>query len=157
MLSVADIKLQSWHIHKFMLIKVKFNPSSIFFVGWLMLSHCWHPSSIFCKIKVFYFIKIMSPWCIALWEPARKSGKKWKDSKLKFHRQYFNQGILKGEASLYGRPPVWQVWNQLYDNWGFLFLFEKQANPKDKQEVNGAVILPPQVFAVSMFMSQDSK
>jgi hypothetical protein len=33
------------------------------------------------------------------------------------------QGILKGEVSLYHWPPVWLVWNQLYDNWQFLCLF----------------------------------
>jgi len=38
-----------------------------------------------------------------------------------------NQGILKGEVSLYGWPPVWLAWNQLYDNWQFLFLFAKQV------------------------------
>jgi len=41
----------------------------------------------------------------------------------------FRQGILKGEVSLYHWPPVWLVWNQLYDNWNFLFLFAKQTNP----------------------------
>ncbi len=40
-----------------------------------------------------------------------------------------NQWILKGEVSLYHWPPVWLVWNQLYDNWQFLFLFTKQTNP----------------------------
>ncbi len=40
-----------------------------------------------------------------------------------------NQGILKGEVSLYHWPPVWLIWNQLYDNRQFLFLFSKQANP----------------------------
>jgi len=39
------------------------------------------------------------------------------------------QGILKGEVSLYHWPPVWLVWNQLYSNWKFLFLFAKQTNP----------------------------
>jgi hypothetical protein len=39
------------------------------------------------------------------------------------------QGIRKGEVSLYHWPPVWLVWNQLYDNWQFLFLFAKQTNP----------------------------
>jgi hypothetical protein len=39
------------------------------------------------------------------------------------------QGILKGVVSLYRWPPVWLVWNQLYDNWQFLFLFAKQTNP----------------------------
>ncbi len=40
-----------------------------------------------------------------------------------------NQGTLKGEVSLYCWPPVWLVWNQLYDNWHFLFWFAKQTNP----------------------------
>jgi hypothetical protein len=35
--------------------------------------------------------------------------------------QCLPQGILKGEVSLYHWPPVWLVWNQLYDNWQFLF------------------------------------
>ncbi len=39
------------------------------------------------------------------------------------------QGILKGEVSLYCWPPVWLVWNQLYENWQFLLLFAKQTNP----------------------------
>ncbi len=30
--------------------------------------------------------------------------------------------------SLYHWPPVWLVWNQLYDNWQFLFLFAKHTN-----------------------------
>ncbi len=41
----------------------------------------------------------------------------------------FVQGILKGEVPLYGWPPVWLVWNQLYNNWQVLFLFAKQTNP----------------------------
>ncbi len=40
-----------------------------------------------------------------------------------------NQGILKGEVSLYCWPLVWLVCNHLYDNWQFLFLFAKQTNP----------------------------
>ena len=40
------------------------------------------------------------------------------------------QGILEGEVSLYCWPPVWLVWNQLYDNLPFLlFLLAKQTNP----------------------------
>ncbi len=31
-------------------------------------------------------------------------------------------GNTKGEVSLYRWPPVWLVWNQLYNNWQFLFL-----------------------------------
>ncbi len=40
-----------------------------------------------------------------------------------------NQGILKGEVSLYRWSPVWLVLNQLYDTLQFLFLFAKHANP----------------------------
>jgi hypothetical protein len=43
------------------------------------------------------------------------------------HELLFNQGTLKGEVSLYYRPPVWLVWNQLSDNWKFSFLFAKQT------------------------------
>jgi hypothetical protein len=49
---------------------------------------------------------------------------------IPFHWDPFLQGILKGEVSLYHRPPVCLVWNQLYDNWQFLFLFAKHTNPK---------------------------
>ncbi len=38
-------------------------------------------------------------------------------------------GNTKREVSQYRWPPVWLVWNQLYDNWQFLFLFAKQTNP----------------------------
>ncbi len=40
------------------------------------------------------------------------------------------QGILNGEVSLYCWPPVWLGWNQLYEYCQFLFLFIKQAYPK---------------------------
>jgi hypothetical protein len=33
------------------------------------------------------------------------------------------------EWILYHWPPVWLVWNQLFDYWQFLFLFAKQTNP----------------------------
>ncbi len=36
------------------------------------------------------------------------------------------QGILKGEVSLHHWPPVWLVWNQLYDIWQFLFLLQNR-------------------------------
>jgi len=38
------------------------------------------------------------------------------------------QRILNGELSLYRWPPVWLVWNQLFYNWQYLFLFAKQTN-----------------------------
>jgi hypothetical protein len=51
------------------------------------------------------------------------------------------QGILKGEVSLYCWPPVWQVWNQLYDNWQYL-----QNRLIHKKRRSMVVILPPLVF-----------
>jgi hypothetical protein len=48
-----------------------------------------------------------------------------------------SQGILKGEVSLYHWPPVWLVWNQLYDYWQFLFLFSKQTNPNQSNNCEG--------------------
>ncbi len=33
------------------------------------------------------------------------------------------QRILKGAVSLYHWPPVWLVWNQLYDNWQFFCFY----------------------------------
>jgi hypothetical protein len=32
-------------------------------------------------------------------------------------------GNTKGEVSLYHWPPVWLVWNQLYDYWQVLFIY----------------------------------
>jgi hypothetical protein len=43
-----------------------------------------------------------------------------------------NQEILKGEISLYRWPPVWLVWNQLYDNWQYLCFFAKWTNPNSQ-------------------------
>jgi len=43
-------------------------------------------------------------------------------------KRNFEQEILKGEVSPYYWPPVWLVWNQLFENWNFLFLFAKQTN-----------------------------
>ncbi len=36
------------------------------------------------------------------------------------------QGILKVKVSLYHWPPVWLVWNQLYDNWQFMFYLQNR-------------------------------
>ncbi len=59
----------------------------------------------------------------------------------------FTQGIRKGEVSLYWWPPVWLVWNQLYDNWQFLFLFAKQTNPnQSNRSIVQWYFFPPLVF-----------
>ena len=49
------------------------------------------------------------------------------------HFYHIMQGILKGDVSLYHWPPVWLVWNQLYDNWQYLFLFAKEINPNQSK------------------------
>ncbi len=41
----------------------------------------------------------------------------------------YRQGTLKGENITVHWPPVWLVWNQLFDNYQFSFLFAKQINP----------------------------
>ncbi len=46
-----------------------------------------------------------------------------------YQKLTFKQGILKGEVSLYGWPPVWLVWNQLYDNRQFLFYLQNRVIP----------------------------
>ncbi len=61
--------------------------------------------------------------------------------------QFRGLGMLKGEVSLYHWSPVWLVWNQLQDNWQFVFICKNrliQTRPVE-QEVNGTVILPPLV------------
>jgi hypothetical protein len=63
-----------------------------------------------------------------------------------------NQGILKGKVSLYCWPPIWQVWNQLYDNWQILFLFAKLTNPKrSNRRLTVQWYFPPLVFPASTF------
>jgi len=73
------------------------------------------------------------------------------------HRGHsIHQGILKGEVSLYHWPPVWLVWNQLYDNWQFfVFICKTYLSKPVKQEVNSTVILPPLVFpGIHVWFSQ---
>jgi hypothetical protein len=34
--------------------------------------------------------------------------------------------MLKGEVSMYHWPPVWLIWNQLFDYWQFLFYLQNR-------------------------------
>ncbi len=55
--------------------------------------------------------------------------------------------MLKGEVLLYHWPPVWLVWNLLYDYWQFLFLFAKQTNPNQSNRRSTVQwYFPPLVF-----------
>jgi len=65
-------------------------------------------------------------------------------SLLMYHAYGPSQWILKGKVSLYYWPPVWLVWNQLYENWQFIC--KTYYSKPVKQEANGTVILPPLVF-----------
>ncbi len=49
-----------------------------------------------------------------------------------FHACPKKQGTLKWQVSLYPWPPVWLVWNQLFDNGRFLFLFAKRTDPNQQ-------------------------
>ncbi len=63
----------------------------------------------------------------------------------------FDQGILKGEVSLYSWPPVWPVWVSLFCKIRTKIVSCHTADSKPvKQEVNGTVILPPLVFPDSI-------
>ncbi len=58
-----------------------------------------------------------------------------------------DQGILKGEVSLYSWPPVWLVWISLFLKIKTKIVSSHTTDSKPvKQEVNGTVILPPLVF-----------
>ncbi len=50
----------------------------------------------------------------------------WSFSSFCSHCHSIIQEILKGEVSLYRWPPVWLVWNQLYDYWQFLFYLKNR-------------------------------
>jgi hypothetical protein len=58
----------------------------------------------------------------------------------------FNPGILKGEVSLYQWPPVWLVWNQLYDNRQFLFLLQ---NRRSQTSQTGQLYSDTSLFSTS--------
>jgi hypothetical protein len=74
---------------------------------------------------------------------------------LSLNKNWSNQGILKGEVSHYCWPPVWLVWNQLYDNWQFLFLFAKQTNPNQSNRRSMVQwYLPPLVFPGPTYVVQ---
>ncbi len=74
---------------------------------------------------------------------------------VKRHRSQFwcnlalnliDQGILKGEVSLYSWPPVWLFWIGLFCK--KVSCHTADSKPV-KQEVNSTVILPPLVFPAS--------
>ncbi len=79
------------------------------------LSGCW----VFSNLVIFHQIKVAKQ----IWEPCCHLAAET-DSwfplivhipSAKLAPIDRNQGILKGEVSLYCWPPVWLIWNQLYD------------------------------------------
>jgi hypothetical protein len=61
----------------------------------------------------------------------------------------FNQGILKGEVSLYHGPPVCLVWVSVFCK-NIVSSHTADSKPV-RQEVKGTVILPPLVFPDLIF------
>ena len=61
-------------------------------------------------------------WCVL--QPALNNFVKMFFSVIFPQRHWLNQGILKGEVSLYRWPPVWLVWNQLYETDNFCFYLQ---------------------------------
>ncbi len=89
--------------------------------------------SLFISLPLSLYLSL-SDWLTREHDASRKCGRAlsihhWVSKSVSQHAWLLYQGILKGEVSLYRWPPVWLVWNQLYDNWQFLFLFAKQTNP----------------------------
>ncbi len=62
-------------------------------------------------------------------------------------------GNTKGGSTLYHWPPVWLVWDQLYDNWQFLFLFAKQTNPNQSNRRSTVQWYFPLSYSLSKVMS----
>ncbi len=100
-------------------------PSKKNSINWRYLCHekklCWPFQS-----RPLYAYLSTTPRCAVPFSPGDSSGGWIRTLELRISG--LNQGILQGEVSLYHWPPVWLVWNQLYDNWQFLVLFAKQTN-----------------------------
>jgi hypothetical protein len=60
------------------------------------------------------------------------------------------QEILKGEVSLYHWPPVSLVWNQLYDNRQFMFLFANSVTQFETMSVKN-MVTPKSVYSTQTF------
>ncbi len=103
--------------------------------------------SLKCSLKFFDLLtidegnKVLWIWSLILWFVN------------KFNNYYIYQGILKGEVSLYHWPPVWLVWNHLYDFWQFLFLFAKQTHSNQSNRRSTAQwYSPPLAFPVCIII-----
>ncbi len=88
----------------------------------------FRPKNMYVKSNQAMHENILEHWLhLGLWFYVCSRNRIWLFTPRKISRLI--QGILKGGASLYHWPPVRLVWNQLYDNWQFLFLFARQTNP----------------------------
>jgi hypothetical protein len=69
------------------------------------------------------FLNLLVTLSPRLWVKSHLADRQWCSLALVWPNgeRLIEQGILKGEVSLYHWPPVWLVWNQLYDNRQFSF------------------------------------
>ncbi len=110
---------------------------SFYWMPFFRMTFCWMPFSWICAqiylpLIAFFNLNLLLKLELTEAENWTKISpnqlKHWGTPEGSTYQRY-KQGILKREVSLHGWPPVWLVWNQLYDNWQFLFLFVKQTNP----------------------------
>jgi hypothetical protein len=118
---------------------------SVVHVCVIMLNVILHSVVHLCVILLsVILLNVVAP--LELIFDAFKGNTKWSPMRAR-NARLINQGIPKREVSLYCWPPVWLVWNQLYDYWQFLFfIFKTDQSKPAKQEVNGTTILPHLVF-----------
>jgi hypothetical protein len=82
---------------------------------------------VICNFVIFQWMKVQKKYMRPMLPPGGRNwllisphwvkGKKERTS---------SAGNTEGEVSLYCWPPVWLVWNQLYDNWQFLFYLQNR-------------------------------
>ncbi len=144
-------ELQDQMLKFFFLIKVKWNGENVWccfkvitgvrkpqkgMLSWGRTSQSWGKqilSSLGSTTSVAFAINHFALGCNKLVRLSQFSIQVWlflalpSNNRLRQKKclRVTNQGKLKGDVSLYCWPPVWLVWNQLYNNWLFLFFIYK--------------------------------
>jgi len=94
------------------------------------------------------------------WRPRRRPGTAWGAPRSAGSSSQppepptsrVGPGILKREVSLYHWPPVWLVWNQLYDNWQFLFLIPNRLIQFQTSQTGGQQYSDTSPFSIPWLM-----